>query len=121
MTNRRSIPILSSNHPEKYPVCPGCKRSCTPLATWVGANYCRGRILLPVIARQPGLSGWELAEASGLCYGDATKALAKLREYELVITKAEPRPQGGFRYRYWLGTDQDAFEHFLGRRCNDGS
>jgi hypothetical protein len=115
-----SVPSIIPHTDSCYPTCPSCKRECTPYASWPGANYCRGRVLLPWIARQPGLSAWELAQASGLSYEDTQRALIKLRQGGLVLTASEPRAQGdGFRYRYTLSDDQDAFEGFLRRPCSD--
>ena len=95
------------------PTCPSCGRVCEPGATWKGANYCRGLILLGLIKDTPGLTGWELSQASGLPYPDATRGLTKLREYSVVSTESEERIQGGVRYRYWPSGDTTAHELFL--------
>jgi hypothetical protein len=83
------------------PACPSCGRVCELGATWKGANYCRGLILLRFIEDRPGLSGWELSQASGVPYTDAVRGLAKLREFGIVRTRSDEREQGGQRYRYW--------------------
>jgi hypothetical protein len=85
---------------QKRPHCPSCGRVCEPGTTWKGSNYCRGLVLLRFIEDQPGLSGWELAQISGVPYTDATRGLAKLREHGVVRTESEERDQGGIRYRY---------------------
>ena len=95
------------------PSCPSCGRVCASGATWKGANYCRGLILFRFIKDAPGLTGWELSQASGMNYTDATRGLAKLREFDVVSTESEDRIQGGVRYRYWPSGDDDAQEHFL--------
>lgn len=74
------------------PFCPSCDRPCKRGATWHGANYCRGLALLRYIEDQPGLSGWELAQLSGIPYSDATRGLAKLREFEVVEVAQEALP-----------------------------
>ena len=94
------------------PSCPSCGRVCKPGETWPGANYCRGLILLGFIEDAPGLTAWELSQASGVPYTDATRGLAKLREFDAVSTEAEERPQGGYRYRYWLSGDVVARQRF---------
>jgi hypothetical protein len=114
-----SSSIIAQNVSNISPSCPRCGRVCDPGVSWPGANYCRGRVLLPFIARQPGITTWGLAQASGLSYQDASRALLKLRDYQLVLTESELRPKGGFRYRYRLSDDQEAFERFLGRPCHD--
>ena len=95
------------------PACPGCGRVCTPGSTWKGANYCRGLILLSFIKATPGLTGWELSQASGVPYTDTTRGLAKLKEYGVVSTESEDRIEGGVRYRYWPGGDDNAHDRFL--------
>jgi hypothetical protein len=98
---------------QKNPACPSCGRTCELGTTWRGANYCRGLILLQFIEDNPGLSGAELSEASGIPYTDATRGLAKLREYGVVSTESEERSEGGFRYRYWPAGDTAAFARFM--------
>jgi hypothetical protein len=83
------------------PQCPSCGRTCDPESTWKGAHYCRGLALLRFIEANPGLSGWELSQISGMSYDDTTRGLAKLREHGVAITQSEDRAQGGARYRYW--------------------
>ena len=95
------------------PACPSCNRFCKPGATWKGANYCRGLILLGFIKDQPGLTGWKLSQASGMPYPDTTRGLAKLKEYGVVSTESEDRIEGGFRYRYWPSGDDDAHERYM--------
>jgi hypothetical protein len=94
-------------------ICPSCGRLCEPAATWKGANYCRGLILLRFIEDQPGLSGWELSQTSGIPYTGATRLFAKLREYGVVTTEAEEREAGGFRYRYWPAGGAVARQRFV--------
>jgi hypothetical protein len=98
---------------EKLPACPSCSRACMPGTTWAGANYCRGAILLAIIDKKPGLTGWQLAQVSGLAYPRAVSGLAKLREYQAVRTEAEEREAGGFRYRYHPAEDPTGRERFL--------
>jgi hypothetical protein len=96
------------------PACPSCGRACEPGATWKGANYCRGLILLRFIEDKPGLSAWELSQISSVPYTDATRGLAKLRDYQAVDTVMEERSGGdGFRYRYWPTDNPDAHQRFL--------
>ena len=95
------------------PTCPSCGRVCTPGSTWKGANYCRGLILLTFIRDKPGLTTWELSQASGNPYTDSSRGLAKLREFSVVSNESEERIQGGVRYRYWPSDDDDAHERFL--------
>ena len=97
----------------EYPVCPSCGSTCAPGATWKGANYCRGLVLLRFIDETPGLSGWELSQASGIPHADTTRGLAKLKEYGVVATESEDRIEGGFRYRYYPSDDTVAHERFL--------
>lgn len=97
-----------------YPSCPSCGRRCEPGVSWPGANLCRGLILLRVIGDHPGLSGWELSQRCGMPYADATRALLKLRDYEVVSTQSEPRADGtGIRYRYWPLDDAAARHRFF--------
>jgi hypothetical protein len=90
---------------QEGPACPSCGRVSEPGTTWKGANYCRGLVLLRVIGDKPGLSAWELSQISHLPYTDATRGLAKLREYGVVSIETEERAQGGMRYRYWPAGD----------------
>lgn len=108
MDSTRNL-ISSRTHPH----CPSCKRTCKPGATWAGANYCRGIILLDFIQDNPGLSAWELSQASGVPYTDATRGLNKLREYGVVNTVSEDKGDGKFRYRYWCSGDPDARQRFM--------
>jgi hypothetical protein len=85
----------------KVPLCPSCGRAFEPGMTWPGANFCRGLTLLRFIEDQPGLSAWELSQASSIPYADTTHGLAKLREYRVVRAESEEREAGGVRYRYW--------------------
>ena len=96
------------------PTCPSCRRVCEPGATWKGANYCRGLVLLGFIKDTPGATGWELSQASGVPYTDTTRGLAKVKEYGVVNTESEDRIEGGFRYHYWPSDDDAAHERFLG-------
>ena len=86
------------------PTCPSCGRVFLSGATWQGANYCRGLVLLTFIKNTPGLSAWELSQASGIPYEDAKKGLAKLREYDAVTTEREDIEGDQFRYRYSTGS-----------------
>ena len=86
------------------PTCPSCGRIFKPGSSWAGSNYCRGLFLLGFINDNPGLSGWELSEVSGLPYGDATRGLTKLREYDAVATEKEDIEGDRFRYRYSTGS-----------------
>jgi hypothetical protein len=95
------------------PNCPSCGRVCDPAATWKGANYCRGFALLPFIESNPGLSAWELSQVSGMSYQDATRGLAKLREYEAVLAEPEDRGDGSYRYRYWPADSPGAQDRFI--------
>lgn len=97
----------------RYPVCPSCGRVCAPGATWKGANYCRGLILLRFIEDEPGLSGWELAQVSSMPYPETVRGLEKLREWGVVATESEDRDQGGFRYRYWTADYPAVRAHFV--------
>jgi hypothetical protein len=92
---------VSSIVSKPLPKCPSCGRTCDPEATWQGVNYCRGLVLLRFIEANPGLSGWELSQISGMAYNDTVRGLAKLSERGVVITQSEDRVQGGVRYRYW--------------------
>jgi predicted transcriptional regulator len=69
--------------------------------------------LLNFIEDQPGLTGWELSEKTGIPYTDATKGLAKLREFRAVRTESEERETGGFRYRYRPIDDFQAHAAFV--------
>ncbi len=104
---------LSSARASRYPHCPSCGRICAPGATWRFSNYCRGLILLRFIEDEPGLSGWELSQLSGMPYAEAVRGLEKLRERGVVATEAEDRDQGGFRYRYWTTDDPSDRAHFV--------
>ena len=66
-----------------------------------GVNYCRGLFLLPFIAANPGLSGWELAQLSGLPYASAVRGTQKLRDGQAALVEPEERDQGGIRFRYY--------------------
>ena len=99
--------------PIKHPACPSCQRVFKPGATWAGSNFCRGLLLLTFIQNKPGLSAWELSQASGVPYTDTTRGLAKLKEYGVVSTESEDRIEGGFRYRYCPSDDTIAHERFL--------
>jgi hypothetical protein len=103
--------LTAATHPS--PACPSCGRTCEPRATWRGANYCRGLILLQFIEHKPGLSGWELSQSSGIPYTDARRGLAKLGEYGVVKTESEERIEGGFRYRYWPAGSPKVRQRFL--------
>jgi DNA-binding transcriptional ArsR family regulator len=72
-----------------------------------------GLALLRFIEDEPGLSGWELSQASGMPYPEATRGLEKLRERGVVKTKAEERAEVGFRYRYWPAEDPTVRAHFV--------
>jgi hypothetical protein len=108
-----SIPQIRGTSNATPTACPSCGRVCEAGATWTGSNYCRGFTLLEFIQDNPGLSGWELAEISGVPYADATRGLAKLREYGAVATEAEEREAGGIRYRYSPAENPLAIERFL--------
>lgn len=103
----------TSSITQKWPACPSCERVCEPGATWKGANFCRGVILLRCIDDEPGLSAWELARLSGMGYNDASRGLSKLREYGAITVEAEEREAGGFRYRYWSADNPADRERFL--------
>jgi hypothetical protein len=89
-----------SSVPQSKIACPSCGRAFEPGASRVGINYCRGAALLQFIDAEPGLTAWELSRVSGIGYIDA-RGLSKLREYDAVITEAEEREAGGFRYHHW--------------------
>jgi hypothetical protein len=94
-----------------YPSCPACHRDFKPGEFWSGANFCRGRFLLPMIQEHPGLSAWELSRLTKMPYAGVTKGLQKLREWALVDFEAEDRENGGQRYRYsTVGKWQDIVE-----------
>jgi hypothetical protein len=95
------------------PACPSCGRRFEAGLTWPGANFCRGFTLLPFIEENPGLSGWELSQLAGMDYSDASRGLARLREYSAVATEAEEREAGGIRYRYSSAENPLAIERFL--------
>jgi hypothetical protein len=95
-----------------YPFCPSCGRLCAPAASWPGSIFCRGLILLDFVAKKPGQSAWELSQASGIAYSDVSRALLKLRHYNLVTFEAEERDQGRQRYRYFPAADQPGLERF---------
>ena len=80
--------------------CPHCARQFSPGTHWPGANFCRALFLLPYIEEHPGLSAWELSQATGMMYGDVTGALQKARERGAVLYTEEGREQGGVRFRY---------------------
>jgi DNA-binding IclR family transcriptional regulator len=93
--------------------CPSCRKDLDAAPFWVGANYCRGLYLLEVIASNPGMSGWELSQLTGMPNHNVTSGLTKLREWWVVDARAEERDQGGIRYRYFSLTDaprRKAFE-----------
>jgi DNA-binding transcriptional regulator GbsR (MarR family) len=95
------------------PACPSCNEPLKAGSSWIGANYCRGLFLLKAVAVTPGLSAWELSEHTGMVYKDVSNGLQKLREWDIVLTKAEERDQGGVRYRYYPAPDapqRSAFE-----------
>jgi hypothetical protein len=103
--------ILAHPH-QKHPRCPSCARAFTPGSTWKAANYCRGLLLLQFIDERPGLTGWQLSQQSGIPYTDATRGLAKLREYHLVRTEDEEREAGGVRFRYYPADDPAGRKRF---------
>jgi hypothetical protein len=97
---------------DEGPRCPSCGRPCAPGASWTGSNFCRGLILLDFVAKNPGQSAWELSLRSGIAYVETSRALLKLREYNLVTFEAEERAQGGQRYRYYPANNQPDLERF---------
>jgi hypothetical protein len=99
--------------PPSPPRCPSCGRTSEEAATWAGANYCRGLALLRFIEDQPGLSGWELAQVSGMPYPEATRGLEKLRGKGAVAAQAEERADVGFRCRYYPAGDPAARARFV--------
>ena len=105
--------ISQSNFSTTQPRCPSCGRECEAGRTWRGANYCRGLALLRFIEDEPGLSGWELSQKSGVPYTDATRGLAKLREYRVVHTESVERTKGGIRYHYWPVDDVATRQKFV--------
>jgi hypothetical protein len=110
---RRGMNDPSNILTHKKAACPSCGRACELGATWKGANYCRGLVLLQVINDNPGLSAWELSQISGVPYTDATRGLAKLREFKVVSTESEERLEGGIRYRYYPANDSVALDRFI--------
>lgn len=109
-TNRSSQSALAT---PVYPTCSSCGRTCRPGATWAGANYCRGLILLDYIEDTPNLSAAELAQVTGMSFKSVTRALLRLREYDLLITTPEDRGDGSYRYRYEFNGDLEARQHFV--------
>ena len=86
------------------PTCPSCGRVFQSGATWQGSNFCRGLLLLAFIKDTPGLTAWELSQASGIPYEDTKKGLDKLRNYDVVTTEKEAIEGDRFRYRYSTGS-----------------
>jgi hypothetical protein len=103
----RNTPVIAS------PVCPSCERTCEVGSSWKGANYCRAAVLLAYISQTPGLTTWELSQAAGMAYSDASKGLRKAREYDAMHFEPEEREQGGHRYRYFPAHDAAALERFM--------
>ena len=95
------------HHHIERPKCPSCGRVFQSSASWAGANFCRGLLLLVFIEDTPGLSAWELSQLSGLPYEDTKKGLEKLREYDAVATVREEIEGDRFRYRYSTGGTSD--------------
>ena len=96
-----------------FPRCPHCQRLFEPGTTWKGANYCRGLFLLKVIGEYPGLSAWELSQKAKMAYGDTTRGLLKLRDFDLLTFEAEERDGGGQRYRYWSNGESAPIHRFM--------
>ena len=91
---------------KQYPKCERhCKRTFAPGGTWRGANYCRLVYILAHIDANPGVTTAEIAQLTGMTYGDVTKAMAKGREREMFRLEPEERDQGGLRYHYYLPRD----------------
>jgi hypothetical protein len=61
----------------------------------------------------PGLTTFELSLESGLSYQDASRGLAKLREYNAVRFEPEQRAEGGIRYRHYPATGTPGYGRFL--------
>ena len=90
-------------------ICEVCRRPFQPGLIWPGINYCRAVWLLRHIKTNPGLSGWELHQRTGMAYADVVKGLAKGREYLLFSYTKEARESGnGERYRYSAALNADA-------------
>lgn len=91
------------------PLCPSCGRMFIPGVFWSGANYCRALYLMSALPEHEGSSAAELAEATGMTFGDAAKGMTRLRERDAVRFEAEERGQGGgFRYRFYSRDDHEA-------------
>jgi DNA-binding transcriptional ArsR family regulator len=104
-----STSILS----RKGPICPSCGRTFEAGAAWTGSNYCKALLLLRFIEDHPGLSRWELCQASGVPYDAIPPALERLREHRVVTTESEQRESDGVRYRYYPADDPVARAHFV--------
>jgi hypothetical protein len=84
-----------------YPICPHCQREFVPGTYWQGSNVCKAGYLMTVAEAHPGLSAWELGEMAGLKYADASRAMLKARNLDLVDYTKEDRDRGGVRYRFF--------------------
>ena len=83
-----------------YPSCSFCGREFTPGVSWFQVNFCRAAYLADFISELPGVTGWLLAQRTGLLYSDVVKGLMKARVWGLLEWDSEEREQGGKRYRY---------------------
>ena len=69
--------------------------------------------MLDFIQDTPSLSAAELSQVTGIPYKETTRALLRLREYDLLTTTPEDRGDGSFRYRYEFNGDLEARQHFV--------